>query len=112
MQRMKLAARIKRLEDGRYKARSNLFDQTEFDFIVRSNDIALNEESTGNEVTGFVFVTQLALQDTRVYIELPDAGSIVHGNKVLVHKYSLHNPNSKIEDFLGEKFSLTESQND
>lgn len=95
---MKLSAYLTPLEDGYYQARCQLHDKTQFEVVVSKHDVTLNEISD-KEVEGFVFVTQVGVQDTRAYIELP-APTLQYGKYVLVDKYKLVDPAYKIEDYI------------
>jgi len=98
--RMKMKAYLTKEEDGNYIARAELFDGTPITLKVGRHEALPNEPSNGQEVEGFIIVTQLALQDARAYIELPE-GTINHGKNVLVNKLNLFDPNATIEDYIG-----------
>ena len=106
---MKLRAYIKLEDDGTLTARSELHDGTPFSLKVGVYDVQLNEEFTNSmrEVTGSVFVTQLSLQDTRAYIQLPCA-TIQHGKNVTVHKFKLQPHGVTIDNFKSSPLGLKE----
>lgn len=96
---MMLNAYLRR-ENGKIIARSQLHDGTQFSLTVGEHDVIFNEDvSDGQEVTGFIFVTQMSAQDNRVYVRLP-APTIEYGKNILVHTLKLQPRNVRIEDFL------------
>jgi len=80
-------------------ARCELYDGTEFSFVVNEHEVKLNEKLLDKEISGFALVTQMSLQDTRAYVRLPNP-NITYGSNVLVNKYRLHCPNVTMNDFI------------